>query len=336
MGLPVTVYRHTDVGAPGIGTCKPSEIINILKKCLVSGYGTKASLGWTIVAENTSTRNIMFRNSAAEGGSGSCVNVKSHNGTDTGGNAMWFQPCRTATSVTAMTNKGNICSIHCPPYLAYDVWTVVGTAAGFFLIIGKSVNTNGYAQWVNSDERVVYGGDISSSVSGDVSRCVTYSDFYETKNTSTGNTAPDWPNLFGVTRFQTESVSIFKIFDTDGLSTRFTECNVTCGFAALGTESLNTPTPVCDERYSPWAVKIYNYPLGSPSAANYNDRNNVSRMASGLSPYFRGTLLGLIELESARFQSEIWPFYRVINGHNHLALRSATGGVGTFLNLVEW
>ena len=49
MASPVTIYRWDDVGAPQIVDGKPSEYMNMLKKCLVEGYGSKASLGWTVV-----------------------------------------------------------------------------------------------------------------------------------------------------------------------------------------------------------------------------------------------------------------------------------------------
>ncbi|MBB1320614.1 hypothetical protein [Shewanella sp. SR43-8] len=336
MGLPVTVYRSTDAGAPSIGTCKPSEIINILKKCLVSGYGSTAPLGWTIVAENTGTRNIMFSNNISGGGSGGCVNVKSHNGADTDGNGMWYQPCRSATSVTSMTNKGYICSTQCESYLGFDVWVVVGTAVGFFLIMGKSVNSSGYSTWVNSDERVVYCGDYNSGLSGDVSRMISFSDFYAAKNASNASTAPSWPELFGSNRMNPTSSQIFRIYDTDGAANKYAEYCVNCSFNSLGTESLDHADPVFDERIGEWWIQAYGFQIGYPSSAGYNDRIGVPRTTSGLSPYIRGRLYGLLEVELARWSTQTWPFYKDFNNQQHLALRSSTGGVSTFLNLVEW
>ena len=96
------------------------------------------------------------------------------------------------------------------------------------------------------------------------------------------------------------------------------------------------PEPACDERTGYWWVKLYSYSLQSPSASNYKDRNNVPCGASGLKPYLRGRLLGLLEIEVYRFANEVWPFYKTFDGVEHLALRSATGGVSTFVNLVEW
>jgi hypothetical protein len=336
MGLPVTVYRSTDAGAPSLGTAKPSEIITILKKCLVSGYGSKLPLGWTMLFENTTTRNIIFKNDVANGGSGGCVNVKSNGGSDADGNTLFIQPCRSATSVTAMTNKGYIHSVHFPSYMAYDAWTLIGTAVGFFLIVGKSVNTLSYANWVNQDERVFYCGDFKSSVAGDVSRFIAYSDFYAVKNISTASTAPDWPNLFASNRMQDVSPAMFRIHDTDASTTKYSEYSVTSGFDTGGSEPIVLPALACDERTGVWWLKLTSYSPSSIQAANYKDRNNVPCTASGLKPYIRGSLLGLFELDIQRYADEVWPFYKTFDGVNHLALRSSTGGVSTFINLVEW
>jgi hypothetical protein len=336
MGFPVTIYRSTDVGSPSLGTGKPSEIINILKKCLVTGYGAKSALGWTALFENTSTRNIIFKNDTSNGGSGGCVNIKSQNGSDAVDTTLTIQPCRTATSVTAMTNKGYMHSVYYPSYMAYDVWTLVGTAVGFFFIAGKSVNTSGYASWVNSDERVIYCGDFKSSVAGDVSRFIAYSEFYNVKNASSAAVAPDWPSVFGSNRIQDVSPANFRIYDTDGSTTKYSDYSVTSGFDTGGSEPIILPELACDERIGVWWLMLTGYAPSTTSPPTYKDRNNVPCVASGLKPYIRGSLFGLVELDIYRYADEVWPFYRTFDGAEHLALRSATGGVSTFVNLVEW
>lgn len=70
MGLPVTVYRWDDDGAPQITNRTPSEMVDVLKKVLVTGYGTKASLGWNIAFEDVGTQKIAFRNNTTLGSGG--------------------------------------------------------------------------------------------------------------------------------------------------------------------------------------------------------------------------------------------------------------------------
>ena len=62
----VIVYQSTDVGAPAYTTADPQPettgFINVLDKCLVTGYGTKAAAGWT--KPYTGTNKTAFRPNA--------------------------------------------------------------------------------------------------------------------------------------------------------------------------------------------------------------------------------------------------------------------------------
>lgn len=65
-------YRSTDSGAPVLSGAA-SSLINLLDKCLVTGYGAKAAAGWT--KPFTGTNKAAFRNSTAAGGTGMYVRV---------------------------------------------------------------------------------------------------------------------------------------------------------------------------------------------------------------------------------------------------------------------
>lgn len=43
-----TIYRSTDAGAPPLRGYTPGDFINLLNKCLVTGYGTQPGAGWTM------------------------------------------------------------------------------------------------------------------------------------------------------------------------------------------------------------------------------------------------------------------------------------------------
>lgn len=66
------IYRSTDSGAPVLSG-GVSALINVLDKCLVTGYGSKTAAGWT--KPFTGTNKAAFRNSAAAGGSGMYLRV---------------------------------------------------------------------------------------------------------------------------------------------------------------------------------------------------------------------------------------------------------------------
>lgn len=70
----VKYYSSADAGAPQISNAD-FAIKNIIKACLVTGYGTKAGAGWTALFENTNK--IVLRRPL---GAGSPVDVKIING----------------------------------------------------------------------------------------------------------------------------------------------------------------------------------------------------------------------------------------------------------------
>ena len=55
--MAVTIYRHSDSGAPALPSSSSYEgagwYMDVLKACLVTGYGSKAAAGWTMDYEDT-------------------------------------------------------------------------------------------------------------------------------------------------------------------------------------------------------------------------------------------------------------------------------------------
>jgi hypothetical protein len=60
------VYKSTDDNAPVLSGTRGS-LINVLKKCLVEGYGDKAAAGWTLEFINGDSTIACFQNSAVNG-----------------------------------------------------------------------------------------------------------------------------------------------------------------------------------------------------------------------------------------------------------------------------
>lgn len=75
------IYKSTDSGAPVL-VGGASSLIDLLDKCLVTGYGSKTAAGWT--KPFTGTNKAAFRNSLAAGGTGMYLRV-SDAGSGTGG-----------------------------------------------------------------------------------------------------------------------------------------------------------------------------------------------------------------------------------------------------------
>lgn len=64
--MTVRVYRSSDANAPALRGNTPGDLINLLDKCLVTGYGTKAAAGWT--KPFTGTNVAAFRQGAGSNG----------------------------------------------------------------------------------------------------------------------------------------------------------------------------------------------------------------------------------------------------------------------------
>lgn len=61
ISLPVKRYSSTDEGAPQLSFSQHSTFKNVLKACLVTGFGSKEGAGWTIVDNSESETGIALR-----------------------------------------------------------------------------------------------------------------------------------------------------------------------------------------------------------------------------------------------------------------------------------
>ncbi|AUD59154.1 hypothetical protein AYJ58_06450 [Shewanella sp. Pdp11] len=134
MGLPVTVYRWDDAGAPQLVDHKPSEIINLFKKCLINGYGSKAGLGWTLEYEDAATAKAAFRNSATQG-SGGYMRVWSSTGADGDNVDFRLQTCKSMTDIDTMISSSPYATYELQKSLQSSGWELIGTSRGFWFHI---------------------------------------------------------------------------------------------------------------------------------------------------------------------------------------------------------
>lgn len=79
MGAP-KIYRWDDTDAP-IGNGARGSLINVLKACLVDGYGSKQAAGWTMPFVNSAATQAAFRNSPSSG-TGFFLHVDGESATD--------------------------------------------------------------------------------------------------------------------------------------------------------------------------------------------------------------------------------------------------------------
>jgi hypothetical protein len=136
MGLPVTVYRWDDDGAPQVTDRKPLSLLSVLKACLVDGYGAKASLGWSIPFGSVASGKVVFRNSTTEG-SGGYVQFWDITGGNQVGKPVAYKHARLMTALDTWIPDRVYNAFGCP-YSTNTQWVVIGTSRGFYIIINNA------------------------------------------------------------------------------------------------------------------------------------------------------------------------------------------------------
>lgn len=302
MGLPVTVYRYTDAGAPQLTNGTPAEWINILKKVLVEGYGSKAPLGWTLEFENAGAYKAAFRNSVADGGTGGYVQFWSSTGTNAANTGMNFQSAASMSALDSFTKPGYGRQIA----LVTGVrgWEIIGTSRGFYIIahyvtsllIGIPNSTTQYIQQY-------FIGDIQPSSASDagiftiVSGISTQSDVYSSSS-------------IGIT---TNGAALYcRLYAADGGNSAYQ-------YSAL--KIYNTSITGIDGNAESLGVNHFMSPfvlLGSNVAV---DSGGVYQNSSLVMPYCRGFVPGLYISSFAGYRNENWPKELTFGGLTWVLLR---------------
>ncbi len=313
MGLPVTVYRSTDAGAPQLVDHKPSEIINLFTKCLIDGYGSKSGLGWTLEYQDVGTVKAAFRNSTAQG-SGGYMRVWSSTGVD--GNDVDFrvQTCKSMTNIDTMISSS--------PYATYELhknyqssgWELIGTSRGFWFHI--------YTK---------YPGVIGTySFSTSTTFQYSYAFFVGDLDTIDINDAGMFTQLRG-TNASTDDNSLAN---TLGYGASF-------GFAWLY-DADNSPNTIQYKVSLPYDVALNRYNL-TPSGVGVSMiltpmqliLVNPTYIPSVTRPPCRGFVPGTYQASLIGFQNESWPLDLTVNGVEHTLLFLRTHQ-NIWINKEQW
>ncbi|ABI71538.1 hypothetical protein [Shewanella frigidimarina] len=317
MGLPVTVYRWDDAGAPQFGASpKPSDVLSILKACLVNGYGAKQPLGWSVAFEDAVTYAIMFRNSPTDG-TGGYLKVSAELGLNTYGTEISLKASSGASSLSSQINASFIQTFKCSIYDTH--WVLIGTSRGFYFQILdgttlKSVPTN-----ANSNNTLWFAGDINSYYANDAGAFTTIC------NLRVGD---------DVSSHYSESMSelqlgsaLCALYDADGGTNKQ---NYECVNALLTDTYSNISGYASDESL----INLFTVPqIGTLSA--YKDRFGVPVTKSNIAPWIRGELPGLVLSSISTNVSTNWPVLLDIGGNQHMGMPSRVAHQ-VYINLVTW
>ncbi|WP_345872126.1 hypothetical protein [Shewanella algae] len=313
MPLPVTVYRWDDPGAPQItSTGKPSEIINVLKKCLVEGYGNKTPLGWSMPFEDVSTFKAVFQNST-ETGSGGAFQIESTDGTDGDHYSVMVTPAASITAVDNFVRRGFKQNLRAEDYC--ENWIVIGTSTAFYFFIHRA-DVASY-DLSTRYEASLFAGDFVSVFANDVSRFIAIVQPGRTGDSSSTN----WGNTIG--NMGSQNV-VAKVYETTGgdasdmLQTQF-----------------DGPKLVADPDENMPLIVLENIRLRCQSSYNNLDSSGTRLVNSHLMPYLRGVLPGLFLSIQQGYKDVLFPYIKQINGEEHFLVRSRYSN-NAWINMEQW
>jgi hypothetical protein len=314
MSLPVTVYRWDDAGAPQLTNGKPSEIIAILKKCLVEGYGTKAGVGWSVAFENAATFKIAFRNSATEA-SGGFVQFWSVAGTDTNSGEMRFRGAKSMTALDTFIDAQYQSQFKIST--AIDYWVLIATSAAFWIF---STNAIASPSSLTHEKALFFVGDYDAFTTNDPGRFITM------MNGSGGDmTNSSWNYAFDTAIGP--DTNLCKIYDTDG-STNFINYKMDNRYF-IGTTGGVNGVPTID--------RMFFNPLIISTASNHDatDRLGIVNSNSIIHPFIRGKIPGLLNTPSVGYSDQAWPVIETINGQQHMLMPGYRFG-RNWINMETW
>jgi hypothetical protein len=321
MGLPVTVYRWDDAGAPQLVERRPSELITILKKCLVEGYGTKSPLGWTAPFEDVQNRKIVFRNSPTDG-SGGVLRFADFNTDDRVGGTVIYTHGKIANSVDEVLPLHVYNSIFAQT-VNNTQWVIIGTSRSFYLIVNNTSKpmasgTSGSGTW--------WFGDLDPSLPYDQSTMMA---FYASTNNTGGtgwNLSLDYLSngsgqvVLGDANNDIYSAEYQLYLPMDGAK-----------LYSQTSASNSQGVPVTNLFLAPVLVKLKTLNSGTKDAFDTLIRFSESR------PVIRGAIAGLYEFAQGGYSDQPWPQIHTQQGRSYWIIRQGhVGSCNVCIDLDTW
>lgn len=329
MPTPVTVFRWDDAGAPQLNTGKPSEIFNVLKKCLVEGYGSKVPLDWSIAFENTVTQKIVFQNKVAAGGSGGMVRFRSNNSTDGNYSAIRLLGAKSFADIDSPFQPG-FEQAFAQQVSQQKGWVLIGTPKSFYFLICRvpALTSTGSKMTSGANYNVaLFCGDFESFVPSDSGR------FIATVNATQDSTATSWPDSLDYLAQYGQSGSsnnaTLKVMRADGGTDSMNHTLV----VPFGRATAASNVELLPKLLAPVCLVVAGQSLGS----QLSDTNGAAINESLLFPYYRGKLPGLYQGDVAGYTNTNWPVIKTIDARQMWLLKSAyTESCSIWIDMETW
>lgn len=318
MGLPVTVYRWDDAGAPQITDTTPKTWIDIFKACLVNGYGNKAPAGWTIPFEDLNANKVVFRNSTSDG-SGGCIQFWSVSGGNSPSDVLVYKAAKSMPNLDTFVRpcftevwKGS------SSQASYTQWMIIATSISFyaFALVGN-VTT------VTKGSYSIFVGDIDSFTPNDAGRFIGGAAGISDR-LSDSSISPNYQSLL-----YNETFNLLpKLYETDGGG------SFTISSGCTSVRSVSSVMSTTGDDDLPVPLVLYDVMLYGSNAVDSVGNDSV---VSQLQPLLRGKVVGVRESLFRGNMVRSFPHIRQINGVNHMLMPTMIGVIPKYwLNIEEW
>lgn len=323
MGLPVTVFRWDDAGAPQLVDRRPSEIIEILKKCLVDGYGTKQPLGWTVSFEDQLTRKVVFRNSTTDG-SGGVLRFADHYEDDRVSGLLRFTHGKIANSIDEILPL-HVYGVVGSLVATANKWVVIGTSRSFYLIITRSDLP--MASGTNSGFGTWWFGDFDPSLPYDQN---TMGARYI--NANGNSTGLSWSETLDYTTHATQFAKLYDANNDVHVANYILNLNLAGNGGYSQSSSLGSKgVPIANLFLAPVTIRLQT--LG----ADTKDAFDIPLKLSESRPVIRGAMPGLYEFAQGGYSDQPWPQIRNQGGRNYWIIKQAhVGSCNVCIDMDTW
>lgn len=312
-----TIYRWDDPGAPQAGNCTYSELVNILDKCLVTGYGDKLPLGW--IKELNEPLACSYKNL----GSGHSVVFSSTTGLDDD-TGVRVQSARNVIDADNLENTGwkQAFKVFKDKNIA---WVVVGTDKAFYCFFCYQ---GSYDMPDSLYQAGFFVGDLSNAIAADSAKFIAVCSFISENFIAVSDPSSAWGTNIQHLNFDTSTeYKPLMIYDTDGA--------IEHGLYYPNKLShINTnPTPTLSKIPSNTLENIY---LFHQDYATALDRESKPIIESYTRPAVRGYFPGFYSTLVGHPKNMVWPA-TVNYGKDYLLLKHVNGCANRLvINLEVW
>lgn len=318
----VSVMRWDDAGAPQIVDGKPSEYMNVLKKCLVDGYGTTTPLNWIVVVDeiNTATPLLVLKNDTALGGSGGFIVFDAEN--DTAGTLVKVQCCQSYIDRTTRVNAGAHFSFGrgtSSETRRVKNWVIFGTVSAFYMfgcysdVISLSNN-----YFATNYSIFFFVGDYISLHPNDPATFITMSGSLNSPNHA-------WNNMLNGKLSWTDSNNVCEVYALDG-SSNFEAHSIN---SIIGNNANGGNGNIDDE-------PVINVLTECFLSVGTNSRNH-SLLNNASMPLIRGKVPGLYFSAEAGYGKKTMPFFKEIDAVQYFNVPSPSQNTScAWINAEQW